>query len=189
MVKAGMKRFLIFSAVSAVLLVLLVLGVQYIRYRHTKSFSPEDVAVFTDGDFRMAVYYNRPYKKGREIFGGLVPYGKVWRTGANEATVFETNKTLTIKGRQLRPGKYSLWTIPDTLKWTVIFNAEYGQWGVNSNMEANRKPELDVLEVTVPAVQQDKVFEQFTIELVKMGDEAEMILLWDKTVVAIPIEY
>lgn len=61
--------------------------------------------------------------------------------------------------------------------------------GVNSNMEANRKPELDVLVVTVPAVQQDKVFEQFTIELVKMGDEAEMILLWDKTVVTVPIEY
>lgn len=189
MIKPGMKRFLIFSAVSAVLLVSLLLGIQYIRYRHTKSFSPESEVVFSDGDFRMAVRYNRPYKKGREIFGGLVPYGKVWRTGANEATVFETNKTITIKGKTLRPGKYSLWTIPDSLQWTVIFNSEYGQWGINSNMEANRKPELDVLTITVPAIQQDKVFEQFTIELIKTGEEAEMVLLWDKTVVTVPIEY
>ncbi len=186
---SGRKQFLIFSAAGAVLLAALVAGVQYIRYRHTKSFSPEAEVVFADGDLRMAVHYNRPYKKGRKIFGGLVPYGQVWRTGANEATVFETNRPVRIKDKTLQPGKYSLWTIPDSLSWTVIFNSEYGQWGINSNMQANRNPERDVLAVTVPAIRQDKLFEQFTIELAKMGTEAELVFMWDYTVVSVPIEY
>lgn len=184
-----MKKFLVFSAVGAVLIIGLVLTVQYIRYKHTKSFSPEQEVVFEENGLRLRVLYNRPYKKGREIFGALVPYGKVWRTGANEATVFETNKALTIKGKKLLPGKYSLWTIPDSVTWTVIFNSEYGQWGVNSKMEANRDPALDVLSVPVHAVRQERVFEQFTIQFEKMGEEVEMILLWDQTVVAVPMEY
>lgn len=184
-----MKKFLIFSAVGAVLIISLVLTVQYIRYKHTKSFSPEQEVVFEENGLRLRVLYNRPYKKGREIFGALVPFGKVWRTGANEATVFETNKTLTIEGKKLPPGKYSLWTIPDSVTWTVIFNSEHGQWGVNSKMEANRDPALDVLSVPVPAVKQERVFEQFTIRFEKMGEEVEMILLWDQTVVDVPIEY
>jgi hypothetical protein len=184
------RRFLIFSAAGVVLLVVLIMGVQYIRYRHTKSFSPEAEVVFTAGDVRMAVVYNRPYKKGRQIFGALVPYGKVWRTGANEATVFETNRPLKIKDKTLPAGKYSLWTIPDSLSWTVIFNAEYGQWGINAKMEANRNPQLDVLAVVVPAIRQDKIFEQFTIELAPMtGREVELVLMWDDTVVSVPMEY
>jgi hypothetical protein len=184
-----MKKFLIFSAVGAVLLISLVLTVQYIRYKHTKSFSPEQEVVFEENGLRLRVLYNRPYKKGREIFGSLVPYGKVWRTGANEATLFETNKTLTIEGRKLPAGTYSLWTIPDSVTWTVIFNSEHGQWGVNSKMEANREPSLDVLSVPIHAVKQHRVFEQFTIQFEKMGEEVEMILFWDQTVVAVPIEY
>jgi hypothetical protein len=184
-----MKKFLIFSAVGAVLIISLVLTVQYIRYKHTKSFSPEEEVVYEESGLKLRVLYNRPYKKGREIFGALVPYGKVWRTGANEATLFETNKPLTIEGKKLPPGKYSLWTIPDSVTWTVIFNSEHGQWGVNSKMEANRDPALDVLSVPVPAVKQERVFEQFTIRFEKMGEEVEMILLWDQTVVDVPIEY
>ncbi len=184
-----MKKFLIFSAVGAVLVTSLVLTVQFIRYKHTKSFSPEEEVTFNENGVRLRVLYNRPYKKGREIFGALVPYGKVWRTGANEATLFETNKTLTIKDKKLAPGKYSLWTIPDSIVWTVIFNSEHGQWGVNSKMEANRDPALDVLSVPVQAIKQERVFEQFTIQFEKMGEEVEMILLWDQTVVAVPIEF
>lgn len=184
-----MKKFLIFSAVGAVLIVALVLTVEYIRYKRTKSYSPEQEVVFEANGLRLRVFYNRPYKKGREIFGALVPYGKVWRTGANEATVFETNKTLTIEGKKLAPGKYSLWTIPDSVTWTVIFNSEHGQWGVNSKMEANRDPALDVLTVPAHAVKQERLFEQFTIQFDKMGEEVEMILLWDQTVVSVPIEF
>ena len=185
-----MKRFLIFSAIGVAIITVLVLAVLYIKLKHTKQFSPEDEVLYADGNLSIKVFYNRPYKKNRVIFGGLVPYGKVWRTGANEATTFETNRPLTIEGKKLAAGKYTLWTIPDSVNWTVIFNSEYGQWGVDSNAEANRDPELDVLTFPIHAVWQDREFEQFTITFEKkMESEAEMVLLWDKTVVAVPFSY
>lgn len=184
-----MKRFLIFSAIGVVFIVVLVAVVGVIRYNQTKSFSPEEVATFNHDDLKISVYYNRPYKKDREIFGALVAYGEVWRTGANEATVFETNKPLNFEGKKLLPGKYSLWTIPDSTAWTIIFNQETGQWGIDSNGEANRKPEQDVISVMAHATVQNREFEQFTIRFDKVDDEAEMVLLWDRTIVVVPFSY
>ena len=184
-----MKKYLILLAIGVVLIVVLVSVVRIIRERQTKSFSPEEVVTFTDGELKINVYYNRPYKKGRVIFGELVPYGKVWRTGANESTVFQTNKSITLEGNKLAPGKYSLWTIPDSTSWQIIFNLETGQWGINDKGEANRNPELDVVTVNVQAIVQDWEFEQFTIRFKKIDQEAEMVLLWDKTVVSVPFSY
>lgn len=184
-----MKKFLIFSIVGIVVIVALLAVIGYMDTLKTKSFSPEGEAVFKKDDLTVKVFYNRPYKKGREIFGALVPYNKVWRTGANESTTFETNKDLIIEGKTLKAGKYSLWTIPGPESWTVIFNSEYGQWGINSKAEANRDPARDVLKVNVLAVQQNQVFEQFTISFEKTGEDAEMVLIWDKTLVAVPFSY
>jgi hypothetical protein len=184
-----MKKFLIFTLIGAAFIGLLIVIIMYVQLKKTKSFSPEDEVVYQQDDIRLKVYYNRPSKKGREIFGNLVPYDKVWRTGANEATTFETNKDLTIEGKKLKAGKYSVWTIPGKDTWVFIFNTEYGQWGINSNGEANRQPAKDVLKVSVPAVEQDKIFEQFTISFEKSGKEIEMVLAWDKTVVSLPIAY
>lgn len=180
---------MIFSAVGVALITGLVLLIAQIQLKNKKAFSPEEEVVFSDGDLEVQVFYNRPYKKNREIFGGLVPYGKVWRTGANEATVFQTNRTITIEGKKLNPGKYSFWTIPDSTTWQVIFNSQTGQWGINHTGEANRDPMLDVLTIPVHAVKQTREFEQFTISFEKVGEEAEMVLLWDKTVVAVPFSY
>ncbi len=184
-----MKKFLVFLLLGALIIALLVVGVQYMRLKQTKSLSPEDFIVFHQDDLTVTVFYNRPYKKGRDIFGKLVPYGKVWRTGANESTTFEVNKDITIAGQLLKAGKYSLWTIPGEETWTVIFNSEYGQWGVNSDGEANRNPEKDVISVEVMALTQSREFEQFTIAFEKTGEEAEMVLIWDKTLVAVPFTY
>lgn len=118
-----------------------------------------------------------------------MPYGQVWRTGANEATTFETDKDLTFEGKILRRGKYSLWTIPRPDTWTIIFNSEYGQWGINSKGEPNRDPARDVLTVDVPAMTQDRVVEQFTVTFESVGDDVEMVLMWDKTLVAVPFSY
>lgn len=184
-----MKKFLIFAGIAVVVLISLGWVTMYYMKKQTKSFSPEEQVVFNADDLTIKVLYNRPFKKNREIFGSLVPYGKVWRTGANEATTFETSKDIQIEGNTLRKGKYSLWTIPNENSWTVIFNSEFGQWGVSSNGEANRDPDLDVLKIDVHAVQQDKEFEQFTISFENVGEDAEMVLIWDKTVVAVPIVY
>src|SRR6187549_2522489 len=184
-----MKKFLIITGIAVVIIVLLVIAVRIFMTHQSKSFSPEEGVSFTQGDLKIEVQYNRPYKKGREIFGGLVPYGKVWRTGANEATIFETNKDIQIDGKNLRAGKYTLWTIPEEENWTIIFNTEVGQWGINSDGEANRSAEKDALQIVVRSVKQERVFEQFTISFEKTGEEAEMVLIWDKTLVAVPIWY
>lgn len=184
-----MKKLLILLSIVIVLVVSLWAIVNAIQLRQTKSLSPEEVVRFDDNGLMITVHYNRPFKKGRDIFGGLVPYGKVWRTGANEATVFETNKVLTLEDKILSPGKYSLWTIPDSTSWVIIFNAQHGQWGINSKGEANRDPSQDIVSITVPVITQEKEFEQFTIRFEKVGEEAEMVLLWDKTVIAVPFSY
>lgn len=183
-----MKRFIIFSLIGLAVVSVLVVVVGYVKMKKTKSFSPEEQVVFENGDLVIKVFYNRPYKKGRDIFGALVPYNEVWRTGANEATTFETNKALNIEGKVLKPGKYSLWTVPKPDSWTIIFNSEYGQWGIKApEGKANRQPEKDVLQVEATAVQQDRVFEQFTISFEKSGEDTEMVLAWDKTLVALPL--
>ncbi|GAL80511.1 hypothetical protein JCM19274_801 [Algibacter lectus] len=91
--------------------------------------SPKDTVKFELNDLELKVFYNRPSKKNRVIFGALVPFDKVWRTGANEATTFETNKPLEVKGMPLPAGKYTLWTVPKDSVWTVIFNTKQYSWG------------------------------------------------------------
>jgi Protein of unknown function (DUF2911) len=184
-----MKKFLIISLIAIIVLVLLGWVTMVYMKKQTKSFSPEEEVAFSQGDLKITVFYNRPYKKGREIFGGLVPYGKVWRTGANEATTFETSKDISVDGKILKKGKYTLWTIPGEENWSIIFNKEHGQWGVNSSGEANRDPERDALVIEVHALKQEREFEQFTISFEKVGEDAEMVLIWDKTLVAVPFSY
>ena len=184
-----MKKYLIFTSIGVVVIVVLIAVIGYLEKKEEKSFSPEDQIVFEQGDLRISVFYNRPFKKGRDIFGELVPYDEVWRTGANEATTFETNKPLNIEGKVLNPGKYSLWSIPGEESWTIIFNSEHGQWGINSQGEVNRDPSRDVLKVNVLPVQQEQQFEQFTIAFEETGEDFEMVLIWDKTLVAVPMSY
>lgn len=178
-----MKKFLL---ILSVILVIILGVLTYFRVYYTKSFSPEEQVKFENADLSVQVVYNRPSKKGRVIFGELVPYGKVWRTGANEATTFETNKDLSFGDKVLKAGKYTLWTIPGEQKWTVIFNSETGQWGVGFNGEANRNAAKDVLSVDAPSVTIEKEFEQFTIAIEKSGEDMELTFIWDKTLVVLP---
>ncbi len=131
--------------------------------------------------------YSRPSKNGRGIFGELVPYGRVWRTGANEATTFSTNQALNIAGKTLPAGKYTLWTIPNADNWQVIFNKRMYSWSINMEGEASRDPADDALEVTAPVEQTSKVVEQFTINVV---DSAVPTLefVWDRTKVSVPLK-
>ncbi len=184
-----MKKFLI---VTGIFFLIIIAVLAFIRFYYTKSFSPEANTEYNQDGVQLLVFYSRPFKKDRLIFGdevneALVPYNKVWRTGANEATVFETNKDILIKGQKLKEGSYSLWAVPGEQNWKIIFNSESGQWGVDFNGESNRNPANDVVTVEVPAHTQDKEFEQFTISIERFGEDIELILLWDKTVVVVPI--
>ncbi len=175
-----MKRVLFI--VSAIIIILAIAAYGFRLY--TKSHSPFEEAVYNNV---LSVKYSRPYKNDRKIFGGLVPYGEVWRTGANEATVFSTTKDITFGGIELSAGEYSLWTIPNEKVWTVILNSETGQWGVNMSAEANRAEENDVLSVESSVIQSEKVFEQLTITFEEIHEELEMVIVWDQTMVIVPI--
>ncbi len=151
---------------------------------YTKTHSPFESISFKN---QIQVDYCKPYKKDRVIFGDLVPYDIPWRTGANEATVFTTKIPILFGKKNLDPGTYSLWTIPGKDSWQVILNSEIGQWGVNSSGKANRKPDLDVLSVEVPVINSSKEFDQFTIFFEEVKSDAEMVLVWDKTMISVSI--
>lgn len=170
-----------------IMILLALLAVSFVGMRfYTKSFSPSATATFEQGDFSMTVEYCQPSKKGRLIFGpqnskALVPYGKWWRTGANEATVITLNKDIALAGRPLKAGTYTLFTIPEEKDWTIIINKEVGQWGLS--YDANK----DVLHVPVPSVVQNEVVEQFAIDFKEQPNGATMLLRWDNRTVLVPI--
>lgn len=153
---------------------------------NTKKASPEQTVTLDEGAKHVEIYYNRPSKKGREIFGGLVPYGEVWRTGANEATTFTTKSELVIDGKMLPAGEYTLWTIPERDKWTVIFNGKQYDWGINFDGTAIREPEADVLKVEVPTQTNTSPVEMFTISFDQSVPALEMA--WDMTKVSLPLK-
>lgn len=106
--------------------------------------SPAASATGKIGNATITINYGSPSVKGRTIWGELVPYGKVWRTGANKATTFETDADITVEGQTLKKGKYGLFTIPEQKEWTIVFNKTSDQWGA-----FNYKQEDDILRVKV----------------------------------------
>ena len=95
----------------------------------SKRPSPPAVAKGTIKGSMITIDYSSPSVKGRNVFGGLEPYGQVWRAGANEATIFTTSKDIEVEGKKLPAGKYSLFMTPGEKEWTVYFNSQTGQWG------------------------------------------------------------
>lgn len=131
------------------------------------------------------VYFSQPQKKNRVIFGEKVPFGKVWRTGANEAVEFQAYQDITIGGKSLKAGTYSLFTIPGEKEWTIIINADLDYWGAYSYEEKN-----DVLRVQVPSKSIPNVVEAFSLKFEDKGNKsAVMMLAWDQTLVEVPIKY
>lgn len=183
-----MDRILIRTLKVIGVVILLLAVVLFVLKKVTKSHSPEDTVVYEENGLKLEVFYNRPYKKGREIFGGLVPYDTVWRTGANEATTFSTNKNILVDGSLLKSGEYTLWTIPEKDSWKVIFNSHMYPWGINIDEEAYRDPQYDALILEVPTRQLTNALEQFTIYFEKKNDLIFMVLEWDKTMIEVPIK-
>lgn len=168
------------------LFVLGFVGLRIMKHQ-TKKASPEATVNYNKDGLQLDVFYNRPYKKGRAIFGGLVPYGEVWRTGANEATTFTTNQELTIGGQKLPAAQYTLWTIPGETEWTVIFNKKMYGWGVDFNRKASRDPAADALQVKVPVAPTASEVEQFTISF-EDTTVPNLVMEWDHTRIAVPLK-
>ena len=180
----ALKSGLIIGGAILLLGVALILIIRFT----TKAHSPEDTVTYLEDDLKLEVFYNRPYKKGRIIFGELVPYNEVWRTGANEATTFETSKDILVDGSPLKAGKYTLWTVPMEDSWKVIFNDQMYPWGINLDEEAYRDPKYDALVLERPVKKLGKSVEQFTIDFEEAGDFVNMVFTWDKTRVSVPIK-
>jgi hypothetical protein len=130
---------------------------------------PAQVTMTTKKGVTVTINYSQPSVKGRTIGKEIAPYGKVWRTGANEATTFELNKPAKIEGKELPAGKYSLYTIPGEKEWVIIFNKTWNQWGTVYN-EAD-----DQLRVTVKPEKSETIEEKMTFAISKGG---EVSLLW-----------
>ena len=128
----------------------------------------------------LTVTYGRPSMNGRAIFGKLVPYGKVWRVGADEATNVTFAKDASFGGKPIKAGTYALFAIPTETKWTVILNSNAGQWG--TQYEQNKAK--DVLSVDVPVSAVSSPVEKLTYSLSASGITIE----WEKTKVTIPVK-
>jgi len=180
-----LKWLLIFLSIIALGLLSYCVFVENI---FASRLSPKDTISYKFNDLKLEVFYNRPSKKGRDIFGALVPLNEVWRTGANEATTFETNEPLKIDGMPLPAGKYTLWTVPKDTVWTVIFNSKQYSWGVDTEMKPMWDPNYDVLDVEVPVHKLDKTVEQFTIGFDNTTGDLSLTMAWDDVKIAVPIE-
>jgi len=145
--------------------------------------SPPGTASVTFADGKtVTINYNRPSVRGRKIFGGLVPYGQVWRTGANAATSLKTDANLTIGGASVPAGSYTLYTIPNESGWKLIINKQTGQWGTDYDEKE------DLARVDMKVSNNASPTEQFTISFDKTGaSTATLKLDWANTTASVAV--
>jgi hypothetical protein len=150
--------------------------------------SPLDSLTFNVAKQPVQVCYGRPSSRGRVMLGGeAIPYGKLWRTGANEPTIFFAPVPLKVAGIAVPPGVYSLYTVPGPAEWEIIVNRSTSQWGKEDNYTAEVKAqELGRAKVKSEAVATP--IETFTIRAEPDGNDAKLVLEWEKTRVKIPFK-
>jgi Protein of unknown function (DUF2911) len=130
----------------------------------------------------ITVDYSSPRAKGRKIYGGLVPYGEVWRAGANEATTFVTTADVTVGGKEVPAGSYTMFAIPNPDKWTLIISKKTGEWGIPYPGEGSDFARVEMKVSKLPSHVED-----FTIAFEKSGAGCEMRLDWETTRASIAI--
>jgi len=131
----------------------------------------------------ITIDYSSPAVRGRKIWGELVPYDKVWRAGANEATLITIDKDVQVEGKALPAGKYSLYAIPGEKEWTIIINSATGQWGINRDGTTTEDPAKDVLRVIVKPVN----CPEFNERLIYMVDANGFSLFWENLKIPVSI--
>jgi Protein of unknown function (DUF2911) len=163
-----------------VLLALLILAATiFANAQEDKSQRPSPPAQaqckLADGK-TITIDYSSPRMKGRKIFGGLVPFGEVWRAGANEATTFVTDADLTVSGKAIPAGSYTIFTVPTQSKWTLIVNKKTGEWGTPYKYESDELARVDmkVSKTSAPV-------ENFLISLDQKGKGCALSMSWEST--------
>jgi hypothetical protein len=126
--------------------------------------------------------YSSPRAKGRKIYGGLVPFGEVWRTGANAATTFVTSADVTVGGKSVPAGNYTIFTVPAADKWTLIVNKKTGEWGIPYKYESDELARVDMKVSKLPAP-----VENFTISYGKSGGGCTLQIDWETTRASVDI--
>jgi Protein of unknown function (DUF2911) len=168
--KKLMLLFVLFIAISA-----------HAQDDKSKMPSPPATLAGKVGNTNLTIKYSQPAVKGRKVWeGDLAPYGKVWRTGANNATTFEVDNDVKVGGKKLEKGKYALFTIPGEKEWTIIINKKSAQWGAYSY-----KADDDVMRFTVPAGKTEGLVERFTIGL---EHNKTVTLSWENVKVGFDVE-
>lgn len=147
--------------------------------------SPLDVALFRDQNKEplARVLYSRPQTRDREIFGKLVPYGEVWRTGANEATEITLYQDMTVSGKKIKKGTYTLFTIPQKNEWTIILNNSTNIWGAY-----DYKVEKDIARITVPVKKSRTPIEALSMAFEPIDNGAKLLIGWDDRYVEVPFK-
>jgi hypothetical protein len=129
------------------------------------------------------IIYSRPHKQGRKIFGNLVKYGERWRLGANEATEMELFIPISIQGKSIPKGKYILYCVPETDKWTIVFNSNLNSWGLNLD------PSKDLYRFTIPAQTKNQSVEYFSMVFQPTPNGADLVMAWDNVEARLAIQY
>ena len=178
----------VFILVIVGVIAISILGYATFTYKisQTKLASPEKTDSYQDGKTSMSVFYCSPSKKDRKIFGELVPYNEVWRTGANEATTFTFNYDIFFDDIKVPAGTYTVFTIPTEAYWTVILNSKSYKWGINYDGTPIRDPAYDVASVKAMVNQTKAPVENFTIEF---EHRVNLSMSWDYTKITVPISY
>jgi len=140
--------------------------------------SPPQIAEGTINDLKVTIAYGSPAVKGRKIWGELVPFDKVWRSGANEATTIEVSRDAKVGGQALKAGKYALFTIPGEKEWTIIFNSVPNQWGSYKYDESK-----DALRIKASMVQTTSLTERLTYTVTSENGNGKVSLAWENAVV------
>jgi Protein of unknown function (DUF2911) len=130
------------------------------------------------------VIYSRPQKGGRDIFGGLVKYGEVWRMGANEATEIEFFKTVRLDGKKISKGRYTLYAIVNETSWTIILNKDTDTWGA-----FKYNPKKDLVRTEVPVQKSDTILESLAMGFGKTSSGFNLIISWDNVKASVPFTF
>lgn len=179
-----MKRSHQLKALAAFVCAFLVSTIAFGQMKGKKILSPRDSVSGTIDGAAIKIAYGSPSVRGRKIWGGLVPYGKAWRTGANQKTIFETSKALKIEGKTLPAGKYSLFTVPGEKEWKIIFNSVTDGWGIKQDGSANDDPSKDVLTVMVKPRKSSSFSEHMVF---KIGAH-DFALIWENLEVPVMVK-